>query len=72
MGKIDLTFAKNSFRRYLEDYDQKDPKIHLKKVHTFCVVEAADYICTQENRVGEIFSPLSHHRTCRSAYGGST
>ena len=24
------------------------------------------------NRVGEIFSPLSHHRTCRSAYGGST
>ena len=48
MGKIDLTFAKNSFRRYLEDYDQKDPKIHLKKVHTFCVVEAADYICTQE------------------------
>ena len=25
-----------------------------------------------EDRVGEIFSPLSHHRTCRSAYGGST
>ena len=25
-----------------------------------------------DNRVGEIFSPLSHHRTCRSAYGGST
>ncbi len=24
------------------------------------------------NRVGGIFSPLSHHRTCRSAYGGST
>jgi transposase-like protein len=23
------------------------------------------------NRVGEIFSPLSHHRICRSAYGGS-
>ena len=23
------------------------------------------------NRVGEIFSPLSHHRTCGSAYGGS-
>lgn len=25
-----------------------------------------------KDRVGEIFSPLSHHRTCRSAYGGST
>jgi len=24
------------------------------------------------HRVGEFFSPLSHHRTCRSAYGGST
>ena len=24
------------------------------------------------NRLGEIFSPLSHHRTCCSAYGGST
>lgn len=48
MRNIDLTFAKNSFRRYLEDYDQKDPKIRLKQVHTFCVVEAADYICTRE------------------------
>ena len=28
--------------------------------------------CISENRVGGIFSPLSHHRTCRSAYGGST
>ena len=29
--------------------------------------------CLEEgNRVGEIYSPLSHHRTCRSAYGGST
>ena len=26
---------------------------------------------TVENRVGRIFSALSHHRTCRSAYGGS-
>ncbi len=24
------------------------------------------------NRVGGIKSPLSHHRTCRPAYGGST
>ncbi len=29
-------------------------------------------LCINPNRVGEIFSPLSHHRTCRSAYGGST
>ena len=28
--------------------------------------------CKVLNRVGGIFSPLSHHRTCRSAYGGST
>ncbi len=24
------------------------------------------------NRVGVVYPPLSHHRTCRSAYGGST
>lgn len=48
MGKIDLEHARKKFREYLSTYDEKDEKIKLKKVHTFCVVKAADYICTQE------------------------
>lgn len=48
MGKIDLEYAKKSFEDYLAAYDQEDEKIKLKRVHTFCVVDAADYICTQE------------------------
>lgn len=48
MGKIDLDYARQSFREYLKAYDSKDEKIRLKTVHTFCVVKAADYLCTQE------------------------
>lgn len=49
MGKIDLEYAKEIFQEYLAAYDQEDEKIKLKRVHTFCVVDAADYICIHEN-----------------------
>ncbi len=45
---IDLQYAKEQFADYLEGYDRKDDKIHLKEVHTFCVLEAADEICKEE------------------------
>ena len=45
MGKIDLEYAKKNFRDYLKAYDQQDEKIKLKRIHTFCVVDAAGYIC---------------------------
>lgn len=48
IGTIDLEYAKKNFREYLKAYDQTDDKIKLKRVHTFCVVDAADYICTSE------------------------
>ena len=48
MNSIDLEYAKKSFREYLTAYDPEDEKIKLKRVHTFCVVEAADYICRKE------------------------
>lgn len=45
---IDLDYAKKQFRRYLEDYDLNDDKIHLKVVHTFGVLSAAEEICRGE------------------------
>lgn len=48
MSSIDLEYAKKSFREYLSAYDQTDDKIKLKRVHTFCVVDAADYISRHE------------------------
>ncbi len=45
---IDLQYAKERFVNYLEGYDRKDDKIHLKEVHTFCVLNAADEICNGE------------------------
>ena len=48
MGKIDLEYAKKNFRDYLKAYDQQDEKIRLKRIHTFCVVDAAGYICRRE------------------------
>lgn len=43
-----LQYAREQFASYLEGYDRKDDKIHLKEVHTFCVLEAADEICREE------------------------
>lgn len=45
---IDLEYAKERFRIYLNGYDTTDDKIKLKEVHTFCVLDAADYICREE------------------------
>ncbi|WP_287713931.1 HD domain-containing protein [Blautia sp.] len=50
---IDLEYAKESFRQYLSNYDRSDDKILLKEVHTFCVLDAVDLICRQENISGE-------------------
>ena len=49
MSEIDLEYARKSFQEYLSAYDAKDEKIKLKRVHTFCVVKAAEYITTREN-----------------------
>ena len=45
---IDLNSAKAQFEAYLNNSDRTDDKIHLKEVHTFCVVNAADAICRGE------------------------
>ena len=45
---IDLNYARAQFEAYLNNYDRTDDKIHLKEVHTFCVVDAADAICRGE------------------------
>lgn len=49
MAGIDLEYARKSFQRYLSAYDAEDDKIKLKRVHTFCVVKAAEYITAREN-----------------------
>lgn len=45
---IDIDYARKKFQEYLDSYDKTDDKIHLKAVHTFCVVDAADEICKEE------------------------
>lgn len=45
---IDIQYAQKKFARYLENYDMKNDKIYLKKVHTFAVLDAAAYICEKE------------------------
>lgn len=39
---IDFKVAKAAFEKYLDEYDRTDDKIHLKIVHTYCVVDAAE------------------------------
>ena len=41
---IDFNAAKAAFETYLDDYDREDDKIHLKIVHTYCVVDCAEEI----------------------------
>ena len=48
MAQIDMEHAKKEFDKYLRDFDLENPKILLKKVHTYGVIKAADYICTRE------------------------
>ena len=42
---IDFKVAKAAFEKYLDEYDRTDDKIHLKIVHTYCVVDAARGDC---------------------------
>ena len=44
---IDFKVAKAAFEKYLDEYDRTDDKIHLKIVHTYCVVECAEEIATR-------------------------
>ena len=48
MESLDLTkdfdAAKAAFEAYLDEYDRKDDKIHLKIVHTYGVVDDAEEI----------------------------
>ena len=41
---IDFEAAKAAFETYLDEYDRTDDKIHLKIVHTYCVVDCAEEI----------------------------
>ena len=41
---MDLQYARETFERYLEQYDQSDDKIRLKIVHTYGVVDASRQI----------------------------
>lgn len=42
---IDLVHAKKAFKKYLDNFDCNDPKISLKIVHTYGVVNYAKQIC---------------------------
>lgn len=44
---IDFEAAKAAFETYLDEYDRTDDKIHLKIVHTYCVVDCAEEIATR-------------------------
>lgn len=44
---IDFKVAKAAFEKYLDEYDRTDDKIHLKIVHTYCVVECAEEVATR-------------------------
>ena len=44
---IDFKVAKAAFEKYLDEYDRTDDKIHLKIVHTYCVVDAAEEIANR-------------------------
>ena len=50
----DFDAAKAAFEAYLDEYDRADDKIHLKIVHTYGVVDAAEDIArSEERRVGK-------------------
>lgn len=41
---IDLSYAKQQFDAFLDEFDREDDKIKLKIVHTYAVVDAAHEI----------------------------
>lgn len=46
---IDLKKALKEFKNYLKDYDLNDPKIKLKVIHTYGVMELSEYIARDLN-----------------------
>lgn len=44
---MDFRLAKQIFTDYLQQYDTSDDKIRLKIVHTYGVVAASEYICSE-------------------------
>ncbi len=48
-GMLDLIHARQVFDEYLEQFDKKDGKIHLKIVHTEGVIRCAQDICKRMN-----------------------
>ena len=48
MAQIDFNHAKTELENYLSAFDLNNPKIQLKRVHTYGVVKAADYIGRRE------------------------
>ena len=66
----------NTYRRYgkVQNMTRVILLLHRKKCCKFLSGnrdEGFKYLKADPNRIGWIFSTLSHHRTCRSAYGGS-
>ena len=46
---IDLKKALKNFKEYLNNYDLNDPKIKLKAVHTYGVMDLSEYIARDLN-----------------------
>ena len=58
----DFDAAKAAFEAYLDEYDRADDKIHLKIVHTYGVVDAAEDIA-RRMRLG-----AAQRHVCHSIY----
>ena len=61
---LDLTrnfdAAKASFEAHLDEYNREDDKIHLKIVHTYGVVDAAEDIARRMGLDEEDVQPVSY------------
>ena len=44
---INLEKALKAFQTYVSQYDENNPSIHLKIVHTYEVMKVSDYLCQQ-------------------------
>ena len=55
----DFDAAKAAFEAYLDEYDRADDKIHLKIVHTYGVVDAAEDIARRMGLTEEDLNRLN-------------
>lgn len=46
---INYELAKNAFENYLDNYDRNDPKVSLKIIHTYGVVNYTKEVCKRMN-----------------------